>query len=231
MNAAALTALPSTFTSTTASLHAIAEHVLAAARYAVDAHIRMRPAPNGVETPPFGERARVVGIDGDELFDRDDQGERRAAISTVRAAAEFYGVTPGVPAGLWTPTTSPDLDATLAVDLDSVTWLSRWYELAGSVLLELGRTGPVPLEPLTLWPEGFDLGTTGGRVYYGGSPGDAKIAQPYLYVAPFEKPAKPAPYWNAPFGAALTYDRIGSAAEALAFLVEGQQRAGGSRLA
>jgi hypothetical protein len=197
------------------ALHAVAEQVLAPARHAVDGKVRLRPAPHGVETPPFGPDRRVVGLAGTELFDRTPSGERRAPVTTVRAAAAFFAVAPGVPAGLWTPVSPVAADDTLAIDPGSV-----------AVLAGLGEHGTVVLDSLTLWPEGFDLATSGGRVNYGGSPGDGFIPVPYLYVAPFDRPdpARRDDFWNAPFGAALTYDRISGRDDARAFLLEGQRR-------
>lgn len=66
----------------------------------------------------------------------------------------------------------------------------------------------------------------GRRVNLGAWPGDAYNAQPYLYVGPWEpdRPGHPA-YWNAPFGAVLTFDDLRAigdpAAAAVAFLLRG----------
>ena len=214
--------LPATYAETRTALHALAEQVLCVARHGSAGRVGMVAALDGVATPPFGPTERTVAIEADELVDRDRHGERRAPISTVRAAAEFLGVSPGVPGSLWSPQTAVDLDAPLAVDSEAVAALADWYGFVSAALDGLRQAG-APLDQLTLWPEGFDLATTGGAVNYGGSPGDRYLDGPYLYVGPFERsfPAADPPYWNAAFGAALPYDRIGSFDEAVAFLVRG----------
>ncbi len=60
---------------------------------------------------------------------------------------------------------------------------------------------------------------------YGGSPGDAEHPDPYLYVLPpagFER-GDPS-FWNEPFGASLSYQRIGGRADADAFFTEAAER-------
>src|SRR5204862_357809 len=60
-----------------------------------------------------------------------------------------------------------------------------------------------------LWPEPFDLGITAGAINYGASPGDAQVADPYLYVGPHDGPPPgDRVFWNAPFGAVRTIDQI-----------------------
>jgi hypothetical protein len=73
-----------------------------------------------------------------------------------------------------------------------------------------------------LWPEHFDLGVTVDEVDYGCSPGDAAIPQPYLYVGPHAGPPVRDAFWNAPFGAALTADRIRTDDDAVAFHLKGR---------
>ena len=66
-----------------------------------------------------------------------------------------------------------------------------------------------PDETPVLWPEHFDLGITAGPINYGASPGDAQVADPYLYVGPHDGPPPGDPaFWNAPFGAVRTIDQI-----------------------
>jgi hypothetical protein len=78
-----------------------------------------------------------------------------------------------------------------------------------------------------LWPEHFDLGVTVEAVNYGCSPGDDAVPEPYLYVGPHEPPSSGNPFWNAPFGAAVTSERIGSVEKAVAFFAEGRRLARG----
>lgn len=220
--------LPDSFVTTVAAVHAIAEHVLCVPRYAAIGRVGLVAASSGIETSPFGADDRVVGIEGDELVDVSSAGERRARITTVRDAAAFFGVAAGAPGRLWTPVTSLELDTPLAVDPDAVQVLADWYSFVAEALAGMRDAGAT-LDPLTLWPEGFDLATTGERVNYGGSPGDRFLAQPYIYVGPFDRsfPHVEPPYWNASFGASLSYDAIGSLDEAVAFLVRGYRLARG----
>jgi len=74
-----------------------------------------------------------------------------------------------------------------------------------------------------LWPEHFDLAMSADRINYGGSPGDNYIDVPYLYVGPFDgPPAKPDPFWNQPFGAAIGFDEIASIQDAFEFFRRGR---------
>ena len=221
---ACLPRLPEAFPETVAAVHAIAEHVLCVARHDAIGRIGLVAGVNGVETAPFGPTGRVVAIDGGELVDRDERGERRTEITTLRDAAAFFAVTPGVPAKLWTPVTSVDLDMPLRVDRGALVAMAEWFGFVTEALGGLRDAG-AELEPLTLWPEGFDLATTGNRVNYGGPTGDRFHDRPYLYVGPFDRnyPHAEPPFWNAAFGAALPYDRIGSLDEAVAFLVRGHR--------
>ena len=64
-----------------------------------------------------------------------------------------------------------------------------------------------------LWPEHFDLAVTaevadGRQVNVGFSPGDAFSAEPYLYVGPHDTSSLDSPFWNAPFGAYMTYEEL-----------------------
>ena len=219
------------FAATVASIHVLAEHVLCVARHASVGRIGLVASANGVATPAFGDDDRVVAIEGAELVDRSRAGERRAPITTARAAAQFFRVSPGVPGGLWRPVTPLDLDAPLLVDLDASRALAAWFGFVDEALAALA-SGGADLEPSTLWPEGFDLATTGAAVNYGGSTGDGFLDQPYLYVGPHDHdfPVADPPYWNASFGAALRYDDIASYEDAVAFLVRGfELTSGGAR--
>jgi hypothetical protein len=216
--------LPDRFRTTVAAVHAVAEHVLCVVRHASTGRVGLVPTADGVGTVPFGSQDRVVAIAGDELVDRDNTGERRAPITTLRAAAAFYEVDPGVPGGLWTPVTTVDLDESLVVEPAAVHALAGWYAFVADALGGLAAAG-ASIAPLTLWPEGFDLATTTASANFGGSPGDGFSAEPYLYVGPFELDDRlrvtDASYWNSPFGASLGYGALGSTDQAIDFLVHG----------
>jgi hypothetical protein len=210
--------LPSAFGATRAAVHTLAEHVLCAVRYAAVGRIGLIPVGDGIATPPF--EGRVVGLGGVELVDAGTGGERRAPVTTLRSAGEFFGVTPGVPP-LWTPSTRGDLDAVLDIEADGMAALTAWFALVSTALATVH-----PAASQTLWPEHFDLAITVDGATYGGSPGDANHVGPYLYVTP---PGDPVPdgdhrFWSEPFGASLTYDRITSAADAVAFFAQATAR-------
>ena len=89
-------------------------------------------------------------------------------------------------------------DATLLrtpLEVDSVAsrFLGDWFGFATSVLEQLRAEVPPAWEPsrVQIWPEHFDAAVEIGsesaerRAVVGGSPGDDRHADPYLYVAPW----------------------------------------------
>ena len=58
---------PARLAATRDGLHRVAEHLLAAARYAASGEIGLIPAPGGFRTPPFGPDGRFLAVDGTEL--------------------------------------------------------------------------------------------------------------------------------------------------------------------
>ena len=222
MDPGSLPPLPDSFIGTRLSVHALAEHVLCTVRYAAVGQIGLLPVPDGVETPPF--EGRTVGLRGRELVDRRPDGERRAPVTTLRAAAEHFGTMIGPPP-LWSPVTSVDPDAPLALDGTDLGLLCRWFALVSDAL-----TTQAPEADQTLWPEHFDLAVTvndtrAGNTIFGGSPGDTEHRQPYVYVVPpAPVPDGDSSFWNEPFGAARTYDRIANTSSAATFYAEGAAR-------
>jgi hypothetical protein len=215
--------------------HALAEHVLAKARYVATGRIGLRATAGGFGTPPYpsqeGERQLLVV--GDQLVVRDDHGERSAPITTLAAAGEHVGVEPGAPTDVYTPTTPFTPDAPLAVDPATAARLADWFALVDQALAALRAEHPDedPAEA-QLWPEHFDLATTlhpspDHGVNYGGSPGDEGHPAPYLYVGPWNVPT--GGFWNEPFGASRSLDEVGSVQDALAFFREGHEQAARAR--
>jgi hypothetical protein len=216
---------------TRASLHAVAEHVMAAAQYARKRRLGLRQATGGFATQPFvvdGVERRLA-IVGTELVVRDDrQGEateRRAPITSLRAAAVLGGGPLGMPSDLYRPSPMPDPDATLAVDPAAAAFLADIYARVQAALTgfaaDLVGKGPSEIQ---LWPEHFDLAAVVSDVNYGGSPGDADHAEPYLYVAPFEPP-RGGGFWNASFGAIRRWDEVAGVDDAIRFFHEGRAAA------
>jgi hypothetical protein len=217
---------PAHLTVTRAAWHRVAEHVLTAARYAATGRIDLIPAPGGFRTPPFGADDSYLAVDGAELVVGGTGGTRRTTLTTIRAAADFAGVTPGAPAQVYKPATPLDLDEPLMIDPGSARLLADWYSL-GARAMSLFATEIPDDQPsaAVLWPEHFDLGITAGAINYGASPGDDHCTDPYVYVGPHDGPPPGDPaFWNAPFGAARTFHQIGTVVEAAAFFRDGRAR-------
>jgi hypothetical protein len=221
--------MPEQFAETRESLHALAEHVLCAARYRAMGRIGLQVVEGGFATPPFGDDQRTIGVDGTELVLRAAGQERRTPITTLRAAGEFAGVEPGAPSNVYKPATPCNLDAPLPVDADAARRLADWYALGDAALrrLTLEIAGDQPSD-LTLWPEHLDVAVRAGEVNYGASPGDAKVPEPYLYVGPtgLDLAATGDSFWNQPFGATVTWDDLHSVEDAVAFFRQGREHAG-----
>ena len=218
---------PARLAATRTGLHRVAEHLLSAARYSATGEIGLIPAPGGFRTPPFGPEGRFLAVDGTELVVGDAAATRRTALTTLRAAAEFAGVTPGAPAQVYQPATPLDPDEPLMIDPQAARLLAEWYQLGALALSQLAAEVPGDRpSAAVLWPEHFDVGITAAAINYGASPGDDHIAEPYLYVGPHDGPPPGDPaFWNAPFGAARTFRQIGTVAEAAAFFRDGRARA------
>ncbi|HTL86835.1 MAG TPA: hypothetical protein VL856_16750 [Acidimicrobiia bacterium] len=206
--------LPSDFGTTRESLHALAEHVVAPARYHAEHHIGLVPAPGGFGTPTFGDGERVR-VEGTELVYERPGASRRVPITTLADAAQFVGVPLGAPTEIYKPTTACLPDVMLHVDAESVRVFAAWLDFSAALLRELcdayAAHSPSAIQ---LWPEHFDLGCTlgdegaGTRGTYGAAPGDGTIAEPYLYVSPWDKDHRTGAFAMYPFGAAVTYAQL-----------------------
>ena len=214
---------PARLAVTRGGLHRVAEHVLAAARYAETGRIGLMPSPGGFRAPS-GPDGTFLAVEGDELVVGSAAGTRRTALTTIRAAAEFVGVTPGAPAQVYKLATPLNLDEPLIIDSGAARLLAEWYQLGARAMSRLAAEIPGDQPgPVVLWPEHFDVGMTAAAINYGASPGDDQIPGPYLYVGPHDGPPPGDPaFWNAPFGAARTFRQIGTVAEAVAFFREGR---------
>lgn len=221
-----------TYVVTRTAWHTLAERVLAPARHAATGRIGLRSAPGGFATPSFGVD-RVVAVDGTELIITDGTNTRRHRISTLGAAAALVGVDLATETGVYTPTTSADPDAPLAVDPTNAVALADWIAFGQRVLDGWRAAHPEdsPSE-IQLWPEHFDLaldlGPESGRANYGASPGDGGHQLPYLYVGPWNPTDDE--FWNADTYARLGADELDASADpealALEFFTEGYAVAG-----
>jgi hypothetical protein len=206
------------------SLHALAEHVVAAALYAETGRIGLRVAPGGFSTPPFAADRRTVGVDHVDLVDASAEGTRRAYLSTLDAAAQLAGVAPGAPASVYTPATVCDPDAPLDIDPVSADAVAQWHALGDDALRRWASVlDPTTPASATLWPEHFDVAIGMDSVTYGASPGDHDIADPYLYVGTPSDRRSSDRFWNAPFGAACSWEAISDAPDAVRFFQSGHR--------
>jgi hypothetical protein len=202
--------------------HRVAEHVLAAGQFADAGTIRLRPVPGGIGTVA-GVAGRQLAVVGEELVVLGTDGTRRSHhLTTLRAAGAFAGVVPGL-RGSYPPATPADPDAALQIDAGAARVLAEWYALGDAALRRFAEVLGRPQEPV-LWPEHLDVGITVDEVNYGCSPGDAAIGAPYLYVGPQAGPPVRDEFWNAPFGAAATADRISTVVDAVDFFTQGRDR-------
>jgi hypothetical protein len=201
--------VPPKLVPTRVALHALAERVISPARRRANTKIALRYTRGGFGTPFYGDDVQVR-VAGAELIVLEGGSERRAAITTLDAAADHIG-----------RDTLPD-DVELgseALDVDPVAaaFLGDWFGFAASVLEELRAGAGDELAPsrVQLWPEHFDLALelgaedAGARAAYGLSPGDEVHPEPYLYVAPWVAP-EPDELWQASAfnGAELAYAQL-----------------------
>ena len=168
----------------------------------------------------------MVRVDGTDLVVDDAAGERRVPLTTLRAAGELVGVTPGMPTDVYRPVTPVTLDAPLEVDADAAAILAGWLALGDQALDrlagELRRDHGEEASDATLWPEHFDLAISSSEVNFGVSPGDEAITEPYAYVGPWARPLPgDAGFWNESFGAAVRRRDIGSVDDLVGFFRAG----------
>jgi hypothetical protein len=178
--------LPPSFAATRASLHRVAEQIVAPARKPQN-EIALQATPGGFGTPPFEfeGKERQVSVEGNELAYRIGAEERRSPISSL-------AVTGALVAELLPEGTSLD-DRPLDVDPAAASALASWYALGATVLGRLvAEAGPGDEpSPVILWPEHFDIAielgseARGVRANYGFSPGDDEHPEPYVYVGPW----------------------------------------------
>jgi hypothetical protein len=217
-----LAPLPADFAATVASLHRIAETLVAPARKP-DNEIALEAAPGGFGTPEFefADARQRVRVEAAELVREVDGAERRAPLGSLAEAGAI--VADLLPAGVELD------DSPLAVDPLASLALGAFYEFGADLLAELVATaGPAAdATPPRLWPEHFDIAielgseAAGARANYGLSPGDENHAEPYLYVGPWTA-AVSGELWRADgfSGAELGYAELLAASDRRAAALE-----------
>jgi hypothetical protein len=203
--------LPGGYAETREALRRLACYVFSPARKAVTGRIGLQPTSGGFGTPLFGDDEQLR-VDGGVLHRQRGPAAESMAITSLSAAAAFAGVTlsddPGVGHDL------PELgdpDAPLPVSPEAALALGAFYRFSGAVLeafrAELDASGR-ECSAVQLWPEHFDLGCNIEGVNFGCSPGDGSSAEPYVYVGPWNTDGLDSDFWNAPFGATLSYKEL-----------------------
>jgi hypothetical protein len=188
-------------------MHLLAEQVISPARRRSNGKIGLRYTHGGFGTPFFGADVQIR-VEGVELVVQERDAERRAAITSIAAAAEL--------AGEPLPAQARAAAHPLEVDPAAAGFLGALYGFGCSVLEELrweADPGAVASR-VQLWPEHFDIAVeigseeAGQRAAFGVSPGDAQHRQPYAYVAPWS-PVE-GELWHAEgfAGAELRYEEI-----------------------
>jgi len=210
--------LPDDFQFARDQLHQIAFYALAPARYAVMGKMGLRATPDGFGTPPYDDR--VSRIEGSLLVHEQSGNIATQPITTIRGAAEFFGV--GYEVDWYTdfrdPLPAMDPDRPLKVGEAPSSALGEWFSFGFEVLEELRGHGDEAdaVSEVQLWPEHFDAATEmgsedlGQRASFGASPGDAGHLEPYLYVAAWSEIDRSDPYWNDRHftGASLPYTAL-----------------------
>jgi len=227
--------LPDSYKTTRDALHQIAFFAVAPARYGAEGRMGLQAAPGGFGTPEFG--GRVARVEGNTLVHEESGNLATQTITTVRAAAEFYGVEYEEKwfTDFRDPLTPVDPDLELDVDDTAARAIGQWFNFGFGLLERLGGHGDESDEvtEVQLWPEHFDPATemggadSGRRASYGASPGDPAHDEPYVYVAPWGEIDASNAYWNdeAFKGSSLGYAELLRARDpletALEFLLEG----------
>jgi hypothetical protein len=231
----ALSPLPPGFSGTRDALHQIAFFAMAPARHEAVGRMGLKAMPGGFGTPEF--EGRVARVEGDFLVHEQDGNISTQQITTVRAAADFFGARYEVE---WfddfhDPLQPADPDEALTVDRDAALALGLWFEFGFEVLNRLREQGDDSddVTETQLWPEHFDPATElgdqdkGQRASFGASPGDPATPEPYIYVAAWSHIDRSNDYWNNDSfnGASLGYEGLASADDpverGLEFLLEG----------
>jgi hypothetical protein len=212
------------YDATRASLHGVAELLLAGPQRRANRSIKLVVTPGGFATGPLPAPPWRIAVHGTDLVVGTDEQRSIPLRGTFAELAASIGVVAEPPVNSYPPASGCraadriDIDAVAAHTLLSA--LHRGDEASRRLAAEWAPNDPpAPV----LWPEHFDVGITLDDVNYGVSPGDAAIAEPYAYVGPHA--ARTGEFWNQPFGAARPMAELADADAVIAFFEEGRHRA------
>lgn len=199
---------------TRASLHAIAELLLAGPQYRQHGTIRLRVLPGAIAT------IAAPDLRVDHLRIRSHETTVEVGGATYAELGSRLGVVAGAPEGLYKQGSGAQLSDRPVLDPHIARALLDALDRGDQGLRQFA-----PDQTPVLWPEHFDVAITVDEVNYGVSLGDAYLDEPYMYVGPY-KP-RTGPFWNAPFGAAQPL--AATVEEVAAFFVEGHRLAAAER--
>ena len=224
-----LSELPDAYLASVEDYHRLAYAVVGEARRVATGRFGLRSLDAGFGTPVFevtmgraGEMECQVWVGGDELFATEGGTLRSTHITTLTAAADFAGVSPGTEAREHDSPELGDIGRWLRVSPEIGAHLAAWFRLGKHALGQLHELpGAAAPDEIQLWPGHFDIATAigdadaGTRATYGLSPGDAAHPFPYAYVGPWGDVDRSDPYWNDDTfgGASLPYAEIIAAAD------------------
>ena len=232
---AAVRTLPPSYLETRDALHRVASHVMARAQFAATGRLGLRATPGGFATIQFGEAHERLRISGTYLVHESATPSATRTVGLAGASlhelARFAGLDLDEDFSVGAETPSPgDVDQPLTVERMAVGLVGDWYGLTAQALDRLVAGRPHAGATIAqLWPEHFDLALDLAyddtapdqrRANLGGAPGDGFHAEPYLYVGPWtsDRPGAPG-FWNAPFGAFVSYAEVSAAADPVAAAV------------
>jgi succinate dehydrogenase / fumarate reductase iron-sulfur subunit len=208
---------------TRASLHGVAELLLAGPQRRANRSIKLVVTDDGFATGPLPRPPWLLAVRGTDLVVGD--GTLTLPLhGTFADLAANAGVACAPPADAYPPASDCKPSDRLHLDPAAAADLIRALQIGDHACRVMAATyaasdPPVPV----LWPEHFDVGITLDAVNYGVSPGDDAIPEAYAYVGP-HTPRK-GKFWNQPFGAARLISEFEDADGVIAFFEEGRRHA------
>jgi hypothetical protein len=215
---------PKTYAATRASLHGVAELLMAGPQRRANRSIKLEVCDGGFSTGELPGPPWRIALRGTDLVVGTDDEKAIPLHGTFTEMAEHIGVTAEPPVNSYPPASGKEPADPLDVDPAAAQKLALALKLGDEACRALGAKHAADDPPVpVLWPEHFDVGITLDEANYGVSPGDASIPEPYAYVGPHTQ--RQGEFWNQPFGAAHPMTHFADAAALLAFFEEGRKRA------
>ncbi len=210
------------YAQTRASLHGVAELLLAGPQRRANRSIKLVVTDDGFATGPLPRPPWLLAVHGTDLV----VGAGALTLplhGTFADLAANAGVGCAPPADAYPPASGRKGSDRLHVEPAAAAELIRALQIGDHACRVMAATYAAadPPAPI-LWPEHFDVGITLDAVNYGVSPGDDAIPEAYAYVGP-HSPRKGA-FWNQPFGAARLISEFEDADGVIAFFEQGRRR-------